>query len=367
MSSVQCSTKHAMSKRKTPDDDGDELIQLRPIDGGEHHNTALSKVGKYLFGKYIGDKLLSVCSPPPDSWGALKHLAKLKGCAGVKNVPDGVHDVFDIINHLVEYNKALYLTQRINFVLRMSIPEVRAFITTSITESELVHRLCLGTNRLSIFPMYNEGLVTEIEHGAYVVHSVATYFTNNDRASIDMASKQKCYDLLDFCVARGWATGLQHFTDHPPIPLAMRRGSQSRPVSSFYQEPIPTFDMIDFLDASEDNDLEPMDASPSPVTVLHLKALNSLRGKECCFVYIGHKGPPSPPIAKAMTTDIDDMKGCKRTTFVLVFRNHGLRKMYDTVPHSLDPRVTRTHSLVLYIKELNEKATTFMSYVTPYR
>lgn len=349
-------------KRDSPDDDD----SFRPIESGGS-TSDFDKVCKYFWGRFYGKKLLTFEVVPPTARGQLKNLMRNRfpNANSMSDVPDGKHRAFDVINNCTVYNKVFYLTQRIVFTFSLTPEEAKNFAEATYSESELIDMLMTNTEfpfKKTVFPLYDSKQVTDVEYGPYVVQTVLTYFNTHDKAVLDMGDKEKCYKLLDAHVGRG-VDKLEFFTDHPPVPVCWHPPA-FRELYSFYQEPVPDFKIIKYLDGGVDS-LEPLD-EVKPGRVVHLKTLPN-DGKKCCFVFV--EATELQLIKHGINTNVDDIKtikSCKRPTWVFVFRNNTSIKKYRTLKHTLDDRVTRLQSLMIYIKEKNKNAKEFFSYVMPY-
>lgn len=350
-------------------DFSDEDKSFRPIESGGS-TSDFDKVCKYFWGRFYGKKLLTFEVVPPIARGQLKRLmsSRFPSALSMSDIPNGKHRAFDIINNCAVYNKVFYLTQRITFTFSLTPEEAKSFVDTIYTETELIDMMMTNTEfpfKKTVFPLYDSKQVNEIEYGPYVVQTVLTYLNTHDRAILDISQKEKCYKLLNTRLGRG-VENLNFFTDHPPVPTVSP--NSFRQLYSFYQEPVPDFKMIKYLDDGV-NGFEPLD-KVNLEDVTHLKTLpDAAAGKNYCFVLVGVITELPSLIKYGMNIivdDIENIKNCKRPTWVFVFKNNTSMKKYRTLKHTLDNRVTRLQSLVIYIKEKNNCAKEFFSYVMPY-
>lgn len=352
-------------------DDNDPSFRPIESDGtkGEFH-----KVCKYFYGHYHGKKLLTFEVVPANARGQLKNLMRNKfpGAKELSDIPDGKHRAFDVINNCKDYNMVFYLTQRIVYTFSLTPVEAKALATTIFDEGELIRMIMSDrTFAVTVLPLYETKHVENIKYGPYVVQTVLTYINTHDRAVLDMGPKEKCYELLNDSTG---VTKLEHFTDHPPIPTSPVSTSL-RELVSFYQEPVPDFRMIKNLDENSGPlALDALDEVGRTPHVRQLKdPLNDMPGPEYCFIFVGSiTPPPKPYIHRAMNIHIDDIeaiKKCRRTKWVFVFKNNSTLKTYNTLKHTLDDRVTRIHSLMIFIAEMNKMKVEreFMTYVKPYQ
>lgn len=374
-------TPYAM-KRTAPSDD-DSFVQLRSIEcDGYNSKSEFQKVCKYFYGRYAGNRLLSFEEPPPEGRGALKNLVgNVKfskyggGVSDIPKIPDGTHKAFDVLNNIKVYNVAFYLTQRANFTINMSVPEVKAFVERRYDEKELIHMITADDDcpfLKTVLPLYEMERITNVVHGAYVVQTVLSYFNANDRSIVDMGPKEKCYSLLNSLGPDVTHVNFEYAT-HPPIPTAKRYYYKRTSIrlTSFYQDPVPSFDMIRELNDSDD--IGPDDRVGGDAQ--HFKHLTAMEddmvAKNTCFIYVDAPAK-APPLKKAPVleiSDVDKIAKSKCRTWVLVFRNNASLKAYTTLKHTLDDRVTRIASLVMFIDETARPSSerSFRTYVAPFK
>jgi hypothetical protein len=313
---------------------------------------------------------------PPDARGHLKNLMRNKfpHARDVSDIPDGEHRAFDVMNNIKLYNMVFYLTQRIVYTFSLTPKEAKVLVNCRYDERALVRMIVndptcpfLGT----VLPLYDGGYVENITYGPYVVQTVLTYFNTHDRAVLDMGSRELCYNLLYEFIGDG-VLKLDHFTDHPPVPTSKRfYPHNSTPPISFYQYPVPDFEVIRYLD----NDggpmaLEPVDDPCDPPFIKRYTGTE--HGRDHCFIFVDLFPPPQPLVRHAVNVHIDEfdkIKSSVRTKVVFVFRNKNALKAYTTLYHVLDKRVTRIHSLVLYVEKVvdSNAKKEFMTHVMPYQ
>jgi hypothetical protein len=364
--------------KRTVPSDNDSFVQFRQMEcSGYNSKSAFQKVCKYFYGRYAGNKLLSFEVAPPEARGPLKNLIRNTFKYGgsvtdIAAIPNGAHKAFDVMNNIKDYNVAFYFTQRVNFTFDMDVSSVKEFVERRYDEKELIHLItaddrCPFLN--TVLPLYDMGRVTGIVYGAYVVQTILSYFNANDRAVVDMGPKEKCYSLLN-----SLGSDVVFIDKHPPLPTAKRyyEKRQSFCLSSFYQDPVPSFEMIRFIDQSNEYDPDDM-VECGTRRIKHITSIpDDMVAKDTCFVYIDALPPTKgPPLKKASTVtimDVDKISKSKSRQWVIVFRNNTSLKAYNTLKHALDDRVTRTTSLLMFIDETARPISdrSFCTYVAPF-
>ena len=233
-----------MTKRPHEDGAGSEgspLIILKRLEPDHNHMafTSFNLVADLMFGHYLKNThtLIAFAIPPPDKNVFIRAYFKKKFKVPFEpsKIPPGVNKIMDVYNNVNEYNLAFYLTQRREFVCRMSVEEVGAFNTTRYDEVDLIKGM-FSPNLFTfnvIYPLYNRGLVDSIKYGAYVLTSVMDYLKTGDRSHVDMGDKDKCTALLRDCVGYGMARDVGDF--HPPLPTAPRFQGSVQHVRNIYQ------------------------------------------------------------------------------------------------------------------------------------
>ena len=259
------------------------------------------------------------------------------------------HDVLRVALFLNEYNKHFAITQMYDATYGVGIDNIREQNNMKYKEQDLFNDI-VSTDNKSVLSFYINDYVTKPwEWGPEVMTSLNDYFVTGDRKYIDMGNKERCMELLNGEFTElGLVRPCVKFTDHPPIPVNPVNNSTFLKIKKKYL-PIPSFYDISMYDNDTDDFIS---RDTTNITSHHLESYDTLIPDETLLVSVGKYKVLK---TKCHSTTIDDFKQMPKNikNVVLVFKNHGERKNYEMLDHTLCPGLKRLSALFRFVVSRN--------------
>lgn len=339
-----------------------------------------------LFGNYnrFTGELLTLEKPPPDRIHELRMNYKLRfskkyGSAfNPSAVPEGESKLFDIYNNIDLYNKVYYVSQKIEFTCSLSVPEAKEFVSSRVSEWDLVREM-FGDNWprfRSVYPFYQLGMVDgEKTFGPQVLTDVMEYLKSQDRAHIDTSDTAKCITLLRRCVTEGLAQDLGDI--HIPIPTANRfyKNASVGFIKNLYQLPTTNFATIKYIyeECADCYDFGETMTQGHEYTKIPVVSDGVTLDEKCITYVTPDVSIVGTQMGKRRTVlHMLDIVGVKKKSagsrnihhIVFVFKNVGSMKRFNHLKHCLVPGITRMYSARKFMESIfGTKQVTFYKQV----